>query len=122
MTALAVPPLPDVSHPVQRWPSANTSARALALAAAAAQDSRPWVVIVPDARSLEQLQRALQFFADGKLPVLQLPDPEVLPYEQFSPLPDLISERLATLARLPQLQRGLLLISAETLLQRLPPT
>src|SRR6185369_7267972 len=30
--------------------------------------------------------------------------------------------RLATLARLPQLQRGLLLISAETLLQRLPPT
>ncbi len=122
MIAPSVPPLPDTSHPIQRWPATNTSARALALAAAAARDSRPWVVVVPDARSLEQLQRALQFFAAGQVPVLQLPDPEVLPYEQFSPLPDLVSERLATLARLPQLHRGLLLISAETLLQRLPPT
>ena len=37
--------------------------------------------------------------------MLQLPDWEVLPYDQFSPLPDLVSERLATLARLPALQK-----------------
>ena len=55
------------------------------------------------------------------LRVLQLPDWEVLPYDQFSPLPDLVSERLRTLARLPALQRGILLVTAETLLQRLPP-
>ena len=36
-----------------------------------------------------------------RLPVLHLPDWEVLPYDQYSPLPDLISGRLATLARLP---------------------
>ena len=39
----------------------------------------------------------------------------------FSPLPDLVSERIATLARLSTLQHGILLVSAETLLQRLPP-
>ena len=49
------------------------------------------------------------------------PDWEVLPYDQFSPLPDLVSERIATLARLPAMQSGILLISAETLVQRLPP-
>src|SRR5262249_45790226 len=48
-------------------------------------------------------------------------DWEVLPYEQFSPLPDLVSERVATLARLPTLESGVLLVAAETLLQRLPP-
>ena len=51
-----------------------------------------------------------------------MPDWEVLPYDQYSPLPDLISERLATLARLPSLRRGVVLVSAETLMQRLPPT
>jgi len=122
MSLPPTPPLPDSMHPHRRWPAAGVSARALALIQAASQDSRPWVVVVPDARSLDQLQRALQFFADGKLPVLQLPDWEVLPYEQFSPLPDLISDRLATLSRLPQLRRGLLLLAAEALLQRLPPT
>jgi len=121
MSLPPTPPLPDAAHPLQRWPAAGVSARALALVQAATRDSRPWVVVVPDARALDQLQRALQFFADGQLPVLQLPDWEVLPYEQFSPLPDLISDRLATLARLPQLRRGLLLLSAEALLQRLPP-
>jgi transcription-repair coupling factor (superfamily II helicase) len=122
MSLPPLPPLPDAAHASQRWPATHVSARALALAQAATRDSRPWVVVLPDARSLDQLQRALHFFADGQVPVLQLPDWEVLPYEQFSPLPDLVSDRLATLARLPQFQRGLLLVSAETLLQRLPPT
>jgi len=96
------------------------AARALTLANAARRDRRPWVVLTDDARSFDQLRRELAFFA-ADLPVLQLPDWEVLPYDQFSPLPDLVSERVATLARLPQMQQGLLLVSAETLLQRLAP-
>ncbi|MBK9252794.1 MAG: hypothetical protein IPM70_13335 [Proteobacteria bacterium] len=115
-------PLPDAAHPLRQWPRGSVSAQALALAHAAARDSRPWVVVAPDARTLDQLQRALGFFVDGDAPILHLPDWEVLPYEQFSPLPDLVSDRLATLAQLPRLQKGLLLVSAETLLQRLPPT
>ncbi|HTQ36451.1 MAG TPA: transcription-repair coupling factor [Steroidobacteraceae bacterium] len=105
---------------LRRWPPLAGSARALALATAARTDRRPWVVIADTARGLEQLRRELDFFA-GELPVVQLPDWEVLPYEQFSPLADLVSERIATLARLPAMERGLLLVAAETLLQRLPP-
>ena len=101
-------PLPDAAHPLLQWPRGSVSAQALALAHAAARDSRPWVVVAPDARTLDQLQRALGFFVDGDAPILHLPDWEVLPYEQFSPLPDLVSDRLATLAQLPRLQKGLL--------------
>src|SRR6266480_1254250 len=55
------------------------------------------------------------------LPLLRLPDWEVLPYELSSPHPDIISERLKTLFELPQLQHGCLIVSADTLMQRLAP-
>ena len=121
MNRLANLPLPDAGHPVQSWQLAVPGARALAIAEAAAADNRPWVLVLPDARALDQLQQALGFFCSG-LEILRLPDWEVLPYEAFSPLPDLVSDRLATLARLPRLSRGILLLTAEALLQRLPPT
>jgi len=122
MTLLPSPPRPDNHHGVRHWPALHSSARALAIVTAAANDDRPWIVILPDARSLDQLHRELVFFAGDSLPVLHLPDWEVLPYDQYSPLPDLISGRLATLARLPGLQRGVVLASAESMMQRLPPT
>ena len=50
-----------------------------------------------------------------------LPDWEVLPYDIFSPHPDIVSERLRTLSRLPGLRRGILLLAIESLLTRLPP-
>jgi transcription-repair coupling factor (superfamily II helicase) len=53
--------------------------------------------------------------------VLALPDWEVLPYDVFSPHPDIVSERLQTLAALPDMTRGILLVTAETLALRLPP-
>ena len=120
MISLPVPALPDAGQPLRLWPPLHSSARALALAQAARADRRLWVVLAEDARRLDQLRRELAFFA-GDLPVLQLPDWEVLPYDHYSPLPDLVSERIATLARLPTAACGLLLVSAETLLQRLPP-
>jgi transcription-repair coupling factor (superfamily II helicase) len=121
MTPIPVPPLPDQRAPHRLWPDCHSSARALTIASAARTDQRLWVVLANDARSLDQLRRELEFFAGNDVTVLQLPDWEVLPYDQFSPLPDLVSERIATLARLPAMQGGVLLVSAETLLQRLPP-
>jgi transcription-repair coupling factor (superfamily II helicase) len=122
MTALPVPPLPDQGNPHRVWPHCHSSARALQIATAAQADQRLWVVIADDARSLDQLRGELAFFAGSALPVLHLPDWEVLPYDHFSPLPDLVSDRLATLSKLPSLARGVLLVAAETLLQRMAPT
>ncbi|MBK5939420.1 transcription-repair coupling factor [Halochromatium roseum] len=55
------------------------------------------------------------------VPVLSFPDWETLPYDVFSPLPELVSERLLTLHRLPRLARGVLVVPVATLMQRLPP-
>lgn len=115
------PPRPDSRTPRLGWCGLHGSARALAIAQAAAADDRLLLVIAADARALDDLARELKFFAPPSLPLLQLPDWEVLPYDLFSPHPDITSERLATLAQLPQARRGILLLTAETLLLRLPP-
>ena len=103
------------------WPALHAGARALALAEAVAADPRPWACVVADTRELERLAVELRFFGGPELEILTLPDWEILPYDQFSPHADIVSERLATLARLPQLRRGIVLLTADSLLARLPP-
>ena len=120
--AIFQPLLPDARRPLVHWTGLHGSAAALALAEAARQDDRPWLVIEPDSRSLERRRAELGFFAREGLPVLTLPDWEVLPWDLFSPLPDIVSERLRTLAELPGLRRGLVLVTLDTLLQRLAPS
>jgi transcription-repair coupling factor (superfamily II helicase) len=121
MAPLLNPPLPTASHPHLRWHQLYGSAAALALAEATRADHRLYVLIADAARELERLTAELQFFAGASLPLLRLPDWEVLPYDLFSPHPDIISERLQTLYELPHLSRGCLIVTADTLMQRLPP-
>ncbi len=121
MPTLLHPPLPSATAPSWLWRGLHASARALALAEAVSADSRPWVFVAADTRELERLAGELHFFGGPGLEILTLPDWEVLPYDVFSPHPDIVSERLRTLARLPLLARGILLLSADSLLTRLPP-
>jgi transcription-repair coupling factor (superfamily II helicase) len=103
------------------WYALHAGARALALCEAVLADTRPWACVAADARELERLAAELRFFGGADLEILTLPDWEILPYDQFSPHPDIVSDRLATLARLPQFRRGILLLTADSLLSRLPP-
>ena len=121
MSRLLRPLTPDAGRPEVHWSGLHGSATALALAEAAAADERPWIIIEPDSRSLERRRAELGFFAPPSLRVLTLPDWEVLPYDVFSPHADITSERLLALAELPTLGRGILLVSIDTLLQRLAP-
>ncbi len=121
MSALIRPTLPAPGASQLHWPALHAGARALALAEAVSADTRPWSCVVADARELERLAIELRFFGGPQLEILTLPDWEILPYDQFSPHPDIVSERLATLARLPELRRGILLLTPESLLGRLPP-
>src|SRR6202163_266259 len=121
MPALLNPPLPAGVHRRLRWHQLYGSAAALALAEATRADRRLYVVIVDAARELERLTAELRFFGAEALPLLRLPDWEVLPYDLFSPHPDITSERLKTLFELPQLRHGCLIVSADTLMQRLAP-
>ncbi len=112
------PPTPS-GH--EHWVGLHASARGLALARAA-EGGRLLVVITQDVRSRERLEDELAFYRDpGGPPILTFPDWECLPYDRFSPHPDIVSERLATLAALPHLAGGLVLTAAATLMHYLPP-
>ena len=113
MSRLLRPTIPDAGRPAVRWTGLRGSATALALAEAALADTRPWIVVEPDNRSLDRRRAELAFFAPQGLPVLSLPDWEVLPWDRFSPLPDITSERLRTLAGLPGLRRGIVLVTLD---------
>jgi len=121
MSALLHPPAPSRATPQLRWHQLYGSAAALALAEVARADQRLYVLVADGVRELERLSSELRFFSSGTLPLLRLPDWEVLPYDVFSPHPDIISERLQTLYELPHTRRGCLIVSADTLMQRLPP-
>jgi transcription-repair coupling factor (superfamily II helicase) len=80
------------------------------------------VVITADTSSALALERELPFYLDGELEILAFPDWETLPYDNFSPHQDIISERLSTLHRLPLCRGGILVVPVPTLMHRLPPT
>jgi transcription-repair coupling factor (superfamily II helicase) len=83
---------------------------------------RPTVVLANDPRHADQLETEMRFFAGQDLPITHFVEWETLPYDNFSPHQDIVSQRLSALAALPGLQRGILIASAPCLLQRLPPT
>jgi len=118
---LLKPPVPTRNERHIEWRQLYGSAAALALAEAARSDERLYVIIAADARELERRSAELRFFAGARLALFTLPDWEVLPYDLFSPHPDITSERLRTLFALPQERSGCLIVAADTLIQRLPP-
>lgn len=115
------PPLPAPGQTLCRWKNLHGAAFALAAVEAARRLDRPLVLVGADARRVQRIEQQARFFAGDGLPVLHFADWECLPYDQFSPHPDIVSERLSCLARLPALGKGLLCITAANLMQRLPP-
>ncbi|MFO1414603.1 MAG: transcription-repair coupling factor [Burkholderiales bacterium] len=99
------------------------SSDALALAEfarRAAHAKRMVVAIAADAMSANRLAEEIPWFAPG-LRVAMLPDWETLPYDQFSPHQDLVSERLATLYRISRGECDVVVVAATTALYRLTP-
>lgn len=121
MPQLLKPPIPTPARPSLRWHQLYGSAAALALAEAMRADPRLYVIVTDGARELEQLSAELRFYAGDQLELLTFPDWEVLPYDLFSPHPDITSDRLRALYQLPRTTRGCLVVAADTLMQRLPP-
>jgi len=114
------PPLPTTPRQRRYWASPHGSARGLLLAEAARSHPGLLVVVARDTQRAQALESELAIFADD-LPVLQFPDWETLPYDVFSPHPEIVSQRIATLYRLPGVQRGVLVVPVATLMQRIAP-
>jgi transcription-repair coupling factor (superfamily II helicase) len=95
------------------------SADALALARLATEE-RPLAVISATAQDAQRLVEEIAWFAPS-LRIGLLPDWETLPYDQFSPHADLVSERLSTLYRIQQGELDIAVVAAPTALGRLCP-
>lgn len=121
-TAVLNPQLPTTSGDKVHWGRLYGSADALAISRALQESQRLVVVITSDTPNAVRLESALRFYAGehNDKPVIHFPDWETLPYDQFSPHQDIISERLLTLSRLPKLKSGILIVPVTTLLHRLP--
>ncbi|HLD09903.1 MAG TPA: transcription-repair coupling factor, partial [Methylophilaceae bacterium] len=83
------------------------------------QPRTPLVIITANAFEAQRLLEEIPWFAPD-LNVHLLPDWETLPYDHFSPHPDLISERLATLYQISQNACDIIIVPAGTALLRLP--
>jgi transcription-repair coupling factor (superfamily II helicase) len=93
------------------------------VARAAEVHDGPLLVIARDNHGANQIESDLRTLLGNAsaLPVVAFPDWETLPYDAFSPHPDIISQRLAALHQLPTLTRGIVVVPVQTLLQRLAP-
>ena len=81
--------------------------------------------VARDGQRLERLQDGLRFFAPER-EVLVFPAWDCLPYDRLSPHPDIVAERLQTLARLatpkkPGAPGRIVLASVGAALQKVPP-
>lgn len=101
----------------KRWiGSLLGSSAALLFKEIAIQSSNLYVIVTRNNQHLAQLESELEFY--GIKPII-FPDWEILPYDRLSPHQDIVSERLAILSNMPQ--KGILLVSASTLAQRVAP-
>ena len=103
------------------WAGLHGSSTALALLTAALEHDGIVLVVTRSSHQSHLLEQDIRLFGEGVLPVLHFPDHETLPYDPFSPHPDIVAERLSTLSMLAGMDKGLLLAPIATLMQRLPP-
>ncbi|WP_439641959.1 transcription-repair coupling factor [Nevskia sp.] len=118
---LLSPPLPAEAGARLHWAGLPGASAALAIAEAAARHEGLVIAITHGEQHAYKLEEELRFFAHPSIPVMHFPDAETLPYDPFSPHQEILSDRLAALYRLPSQTRGVMIVTAGTLLERLPP-
>jgi transcription-repair coupling factor (superfamily II helicase) len=107
------------SYPANGLDSLSLATLSCSLKTTPATKSVPLVVITSNAFEAQRLLEEITYFAPN-LQVNLLPDWETLPYDVFSPHPDLISERLATLYQISQNVCDVVIVPIATALLRLP--
>lgn len=118
------PDLPVKPGERRYWGCLYGSGKALALSSAAAANRKLLVVITASLNNANRLLEELQFYQSGlnsDFKFLSFPDWETLPYDQFSPYQDIISDRLSTLSQLPGISNGILTVPIATVMHRLMP-
>ncbi|MFO7763022.1 MAG: transcription-repair coupling factor [Wenzhouxiangellaceae bacterium] len=103
----------------QQWPLLEDLALALAISAYARRRGGPVLVAAADGYAARRLRDDINHL-DGPRADL-FPDLEILPYDLYSPHPDLVSRRLEVLAGLADREDGVIIAPVNALMQRLAP-
>ncbi len=103
------------------WGRLIGASLSLATAELAHRLEHPLLVVAEDPRRADQIEAEIRFFAGDGIDVRHFVEWETLAWDSFSPHQDSISERLSVLADLGKFDRGVIIATAPTLLQRLPP-
>ncbi len=115
------PPVPQGPAELH-WGRLAGNGLGLAISRAARQHDGLVLVVTDDMLFANRLLESVRFFnADHDMPVMLFPDWETLPYDLYSPHPDIISRRIETLYQLPETRHGVLIVPMGTLMQRLAP-
>lgn len=113
--------LPTSSQNKRHWNGLVGGSRYLAIAQAVAASEHTSLLICNSNAEAYEAENSLAIYLDQQVDILNFPDWETLPYDQFSPHQDIISQRLETLSKIGQDKRALLICSANTLMHKLPP-
>lgn len=103
------------------WQVHSLAEKALAISSYAQQVSHLTLYLAKDSQEANEILDTLKFFVSDEVAILEFPEWETLPYDQFSPHQDIISQRLKTLYQLPNTQQGILILPIATLVQKLVP-
>ena len=114
-------PVPSGANPLHVGQLYGSS-RSLFLAEKIAEHKGLSVVVCNDMADADQVEQEILFFSHQKHEIFRFPDLETLPYDQFSPHQDIISERIKCLANLPFAKNGILTLPISTLLQKVAPS
>ncbi|VUD56356.1 Transcription-repair-coupling factor [Thalassocella blandensis] len=125
------PPLKNKSGDKSLWGNLSGSALACAIANSALANKSSTLVIAPNMSVADRLAMEVEQFVPASanssgdrqadLNIILFSDWETLPYDSFSPHQDIISNRMRCLYQLAKGHKTLVIVSAQTLAQRLVP-
>ena len=117
------PPLPKNKGETLNWHGLHGSASSLAVSNLARSHSKsPIIYLCSQAQNMPLVAKELAFFLGDEFPIIQFPDWECLAYDRISPHPDITSQRLSCLNRLPALEQAIVIMPVTSIMQRLAPT
>ncbi|QIR14741.1 transcription-repair coupling factor [Shewanella aestuarii] len=116
------PPSVKKGQQLQTLATLGGVSQALTIANLIKQHSGTSLIVTHDTPSALTLEAELSYLlANHPVNVCLFPDRETLPYDNFSPHQDLISQRLESLAQISQSSHNVVIVPVNTLMVRLPP-
>ncbi len=103
------------------WGALYGSAQALALIEFVKTHNLVVLLVANDISNFDHLYKSLNFYNED-LDIVKFDSWEILAFDHLSVHPDIISSRLNALSKIPNLKRGIVIATLESLIQRLCPT